>query len=92
MSTGTIEREGLPIPGVPGLTVPARLLTTAEAAAVLSIPEGALAKRVAARAVPHTRIGKHVRFTPGHLGQIITAGEQPVVGGPNARGTARTKL
>jgi excisionase family DNA binding protein len=53
-----------------------RLLTIAEAAAVLNVPENWLRKKVAAHAVPYTRLGKHVRFTPAHLDQIIESGEQ----------------
>jgi len=53
-----------------------RLLTIAEAAAVLNVPENWLRKKVAAHAVPCTRLGKHVRFTNEHLDQIIEAGEQ----------------
>lgn len=57
------------------------LLTIAEAARVLNIPEGALRKSVSARRVPHTRLGKHVRFAPHHLAAIVQAGEQPTVAG-----------
>src|SRR4051794_32264942 len=53
-----------------------RLLTIAEAAAVLNVPENWLRKKVTARAVPFTLIGRHVRFTDEHLDQIIEAGEQ----------------
>lgn len=50
--------------------------TIVEAARLLRVPEGWLRKKVTARAVPHTRLGKHVRFTADHLRQIITTGEQ----------------
>lgn len=30
------------------------------------------------RRIPHTRIGKHVRFAPDHVAELIAAGEQPV--------------
>lgn len=53
-----------------------RLLTIADAAALLNVPENWLRKKVAAHAVPCTRLGKHVRFTSAHLDQIIESGEQ----------------
>lgn len=59
-----------------------RLWTIPEAAALLNVPENWLRKKVAAQAVPCTRLGKHVRFTDEHLDQIVEAGEQrpiPVV-------------
>jgi excisionase family DNA binding protein len=52
----------------------ARLLTISEAAAVLNVPEGWLRKKVTARLVPFTRLGKHVRFTPDQVGQVISTG------------------
>jgi excisionase family DNA binding protein len=54
---------------------PVRLFTISEAAALLNVPDGWLRKKVSARDVPHTRLGKHVRFTPEHLRAVITAGE-----------------
>lgn len=51
------------------------LLTIAEAAEVLNVPEGWLRKKVSAGVVPHTRLGKHVRFTQDHIAQIVVAGE-----------------
>jgi len=70
------------------------LLDVIEAAAALKIPEHSLRKKVAARQVPFTRIGKHVRFAPHHLDAIIAAGEQAVVeSGPRPpKSTARTRL
>lgn len=47
-----------------------------EAAAELNVPERWLRDKVTARAVPFTRLGKHVRFTEAHLAQIVAAGEQ----------------
>jgi excisionase family DNA binding protein len=55
--------------------LPVRLFTISEAAALLNVPEGWLRKKVSAREVPHTRLGKHVRFTSGHLCEVIAAGE-----------------
>lgn len=44
------------------------VFTIAEAARILRVPEGWLRKKVTAGFVPHTRLGKHVRFTAAHLG------------------------
>lgn len=60
----------LPVPSG-GHRVTAHLLTFAEAAERLSVPESWLKNRVAARQVPHTRLGKHVRFTEAQLDQIV---------------------
>ncbi len=60
-----------------------RLLTIKDAALVLAIPETTLRDKVTARHVPHTRIGRHVRFTPEHLQAIISAGQQPAVSSPS---------
>lgn len=51
------------------------VFTIIEAARVLRVPEGWLRKKVTAGLVPHTRLGKHVRFTAGHLAQILSDGE-----------------
>lgn len=53
------------------------LLTIDEAAAALRVTRSWLRDRVSARIVPHTRLGRHVRFTPAHLAQIIASGEEP---------------
>lgn len=72
------------------------LLNVSEAAEYLNVSQSWLEKQVAARQVPHTRIGKFVRFTPDHLRLIIEAGEQAVVlGGHRSslrRSTARSRL
>jgi excisionase family DNA binding protein len=52
------------------------LHTIAEAAEILHVPEGWLRKKVTSGVVPHTRLGKHVRFTDDHLRQIVVDGEQ----------------
>jgi excisionase family DNA binding protein len=51
------------------------LLTIAETADALNVPYNWLRVKVTERKVPHTRIGKHVRFTEQHLLQIIASGE-----------------
>lgn len=53
------------------------LMTIDEAAEALRVPRSWLRDRVSARLVPHTRLGRHVRFTPAHLAQIIASGEEP---------------
>jgi excisionase family DNA binding protein len=75
------------------------LFTIAEAAEALHVPEGWLRKRVTAFAVPHTRLGKHVRFTAQHICDIVAQGEAgllPDISPPSGlsrrarRGSART--
>ncbi len=66
-----------------------RLLTIPEAAGELHVPEGWLRKKVSAREVPFTRLGKHVRFTDEHLAAIVTAGEQQPVVVPVSQGVSR---
>lgn len=53
-----------------------RLLNIDEAATYLNVPRTWLRDKVTARAVPHTRIGRHVRFTLEHLEEIVSQGEQ----------------
>jgi excisionase family DNA binding protein len=47
-----------------------------QAAAILNVPRTWLRDKVTARAVPHTRIGRHVRFTEAHLVAIIEHGQK----------------
>lgn len=63
------------------------LLSIAEAADYLNVPESWLREKVSARKVPFARIGRHVRFTAMHLHEIVAAGEQPAL---TTRLTART--
>lgn len=60
------------------MEVSAQLFTIREAAVLLHVPEGWLRKKVSAQSVPHTRLGKHVRFTSEHLRQIVAKGESHV--------------
>ena len=53
-----------------------RLYTPAQAADVLSIRESWLRKKAAARLIPCTFVGKHLRFSDGDLDEIIRAGAQ----------------
>lgn len=50
-----------------------RLLDIREAAEVLSVSTSWLYKRVAARAVPCTRLGRAVRFSRANLAAIVAA-------------------
>lgn len=52
------------------------LRTIDQAAEWLGIPAHTLRKLVSARSVPHTRIGRHVRFSADHLAAIVAAGEE----------------
>ena len=55
------------------------VFTIVEAARLLRVPEGWLRKKVTAHAVPHMRLGKHVRFTNDHLAAIVSQAECPAV-------------
>jgi excisionase family DNA binding protein len=56
------------------------LYTPAEAAQLLKVRESWLRKKAAARQVPCTFLGKHLRFSPADVAAIITAAAQPAVG------------
>jgi excisionase family DNA binding protein len=56
------------------------LYTPAEAAQLLKVRESWLRKKAAARQVPCTFLGKHLRFSAADLAAIITAAAQPPVG------------
>jgi excisionase family DNA binding protein len=58
------------------------LLTIAEAAEYLHVPERWVREAVRQRQVRCTRLGKHVRFRIEHLDELVAAGEQPVTGPP----------
>jgi excisionase family DNA binding protein len=57
----------------------AHLLNFEEAARTLGVRESWLRDKVAKRQVPHTRLGKHVRFSPDDLAVIVRSGHQPAV-------------
>lgn len=65
-------------PALPLLALPNRLMTIPEVAAYLNVPVRWIEDAVQRRRVRHTRIGKHVRFAPEHVAELIAAGEQPV--------------
>ena len=52
------------------------LLTTSEAARRLHVSTSWLKKQVAAGKVPHTRLGRSVRFSAGQLLEIVQIGER----------------
>lgn len=55
------------------------LHTPAEAAKILKVRESWLRAKAAARVIPCTFVGKHLRFSTGDLAQIMTDGaRQPV--------------
>jgi excisionase family DNA binding protein len=55
------------------------LHTPAEAAEILKVRESWLRAKAAARVIPCTFVGKHLRFSTGDLVQIMTDGaRQPV--------------
>lgn len=57
---------------------PEGLLDKHEAAAWLGVSVSWLEKKVAAREVPHTRLGRSVRFSADHLAEIVADGEVKV--------------
>jgi excisionase family DNA binding protein len=66
------------------------LYTPAEAAQRLRVRESWLRKKAAARDVPCTFLGKHLRFSPTDLATIVAASARPAVGRRVRRKTAST--
>ena len=66
-------------------TLPDGLLDIDGLAEYLRVPRSWVRDKVTARAIPHTRIGRHVRFAPEHVAAIVAAGEEPVLNGPLAK-------
>ncbi|MFD4644727.1 helix-turn-helix domain-containing protein [Streptomyces sp. NPDC058441] len=54
----------------------ARLFTAEQAAQVLQVPPSWLRKKAAAGAIPHTRIGRHLRFSDRDLQRLVEAGQR----------------
>lgn len=52
------------------------LFTAEQAAQVLQVPPSWLRKKAAAGAIPHTRIGRHLRFSERDLQRLIEAGQR----------------
>jgi excisionase family DNA binding protein len=63
------------------------LYTPAEAAQRLRVRESWLRKKAAARQVPCTFLGKHLRFSPADLAAIVAASARPAVGRRSRRRT-----
>ncbi|WP_345364350.1 helix-turn-helix domain-containing protein [Actinoallomurus liliacearum] len=56
-----------------------QLYTPVEAAELLKVPESWLRKKAAARAIPCTFLGKHLRFSDDDLEEIVRSGSRPPV-------------
>jgi hypothetical protein len=57
-----------------------RLYTAAEAAGILKVRESWLKTKAAARLIPCTFIGKHLRFSDDDITEIMKAGaRQPII-------------
>jgi excisionase family DNA binding protein len=65
------------------------LYTAAEAARLLAVPESWLRRRVTARQVPYTVLGKHLRFSHADLTAIATAAARPAATAVPARRARR---
>ncbi|MGD9527828.1 hypothetical protein [Pseudonocardia sp.] len=63
---------------------PPQLYTPAEAAGLLTVRESWLRRKAAARAVPCTFLGKHLRFSAADLAAIAAAAARPALTGPAA--------
>jgi excisionase family DNA binding protein len=81
-------REAVVAPEAAPSAQPMRLLplcTPAEAARLLAVPESWLRRQVTARLVPHTRLGKHLRFSHADLVLIAAAAARPAAAAVPAR-------
>lgn len=74
-NTGSGRHAG----GGPGIAPEAErlLYTPDEAAGLLSVPVSWLRRKAAARQVPCTFVGKHLRFSQADLTTIVEDGHQP---------------
>jgi excisionase family DNA binding protein len=61
------------------------LYTPAEAARRLQVRESWLRKKAAAREIPRTYLGKHLRFSAADLAAIVAASARPATGRPRRR-------
>jgi excisionase family DNA binding protein len=66
------------------------LYTPEEAADLLRVRASWLRKKAAARAVPCTFLGKHLRFSPADLTAIVTTSARPATGRRTRRRTPPT--
>jgi excisionase family DNA binding protein len=84
MAEATTSR---PLPAQP-------LLTIAQAASYLNVPERWVADAVRQGRIRHARVGKHVRFKIEYLEEFVASCEQPVTAQvlPFQRDRRRSKL
>src|SRR3954466_12600704 len=66
------------------------LYTPAEAAQLLRVRESWLRKKAAARTIPSTFLGKHLRFSPTDLAAIVAPAARPPTGRRARRRSATT--
>lgn len=59
--------------------ITAGLHTATEASEILKVPESWLKSKAAARAIPCTFIGKHLRFSDQDISQIMADGARPAL-------------
>jgi excisionase family DNA binding protein len=64
------------------------LYTPTQAADLLQVRESWLRRKAAARQIPCTFLGKHLRFSPTDLATIITLHARPATGKPGRRRTS----
>jgi len=67
------------------------LYTPAAAAELLAVRESWLRRRAAARAVPCTFLGKHLRFSHADVHAIVTAAARPATAPPSSPAPAATE-
>jgi excisionase family DNA binding protein len=67
------------------LAMAGQLHTVAETAEILKVPESWLKVKAAARVIPCTFVGKHLRFSDTDISEIIAAGARPAL--PTRRGS-----
>src|SRR5437762_3398814 len=83
----TEDRRPVPVNPGSGDSVEPLLYTPAEAAQLLKLRESWLRRKAAARQVPCTFLGKHLRFSAADLAAIVAAAAQPAMGRrPRRRG------
>jgi excisionase family DNA binding protein len=67
----------------------AQIYTPAEAARILKVPESWLRKKAAARVIPCTFLGKHLRFSDDDITKIVHSGARQPVTAPRIQGLQR---
>lgn len=69
-----------------------RVYTYEQVAEILGVGRDWLRDQVGKQAIPHARLGRHVRFSEEHLQQILDAATVPVAAAPEIRSKRRTRL